>query len=407
MAAGAATTPMSPQQQAQQATMIDQQAVRSILKNALPRKQVVQGQQTFFPASTPVLNVNPLAIGLLKRFTVKVTATITNTGNQTLTLSDTGSANLLSQVLYTDLNGYTRINTTGLHLTLVANAKRRRPMAVTFQDNQVGAVTATQRSQVLNAAPASWPVFQAPATIAEDGSGVLQAYYEVPISYSDTDLRGAIWTGVLQGVQQLNFTPNPNAVVANPGDDTFAVYTGPAGAAGSITSMTIQVVQEYFDQLPTYKGSYLLPNLSMSKAYLLLNTPYTGMSQNQDFAISYANYREFLSTYAIYNSTGASGGRTYGTDIVYWGLQSANSMFQWQYDPITATMYANEELQTALPAGCYYFSTRQRNIKTSQFGNMQLVLNAGVASASSKAQVMVEMFADLATLVGGSGINQQ
>jgi hypothetical protein len=207
----------------------------------------------------------------------------------------------------------------------------------------------------------------------------------------------------LQAIQQLTLTPNANPV-SIAGDDTSSVYTGAAGSAGAISDMTITVYQNYLDQLPVYQGNVLLPAASLSQAYLLLNAPFQGIPQAQDYPISYANQRQFLSTYAIYNSTGAIGGRTQGSDINYWGLQAANAVFIWKVDPQTATLLSREILHGDLPAGCYYFDTRKKAISTSQFGNVQLVINSIVGGANAKVQVLWEMLAPLNTLVSGASL---
>jgi hypothetical protein len=399
MAAGAAATPqMSASQQNQMAT-------QALLRSAVNRIQVVQGTQTIFPASQPTINFNPINVGLIKRFIVKVTGTITNSGSVTLNLTDYGLANLFSNVQYTDLNNYLRINTTSQHLTLVANAKRRGPYGGTYDANQQFTTGGFfNRSQMLNVPPAVWSCFSAPSTIAEGGSGTFSAYFEIPISYNDKDFRGAVYANVLQAVQQLSLTPNANPVTVTTVDDTMSIYTGAAGAAGSITAMTVTVYQNYLDQLPVFQGNVLLPAASLSQAYLLLNAPFMGIPQGQDYPISYANQRQFLSTYAIYNSTGAAAGRTTGADINYWALQAANAVFIWKVDPITATLQSREILHGDLPGGTYYFDTRQKAISTSQFGNVQLVINSIVGGANAKVQVLWEMLAPLNTLVSGASL---
>jgi hypothetical protein len=394
---GTATAPppqMTPAQQNQMAT-------QALIRNAVNRIQVVQGTQTIYPASQPNISFNPINVGLIKRFIVKVAGVIANTGSTTITKTDFGLANLFSNVQYTDLNNYLRINTTSQHLTLVANAKRRGPMSATYDANQV---SGSNNSQVLNVPPAYWPVFTSPATINAGTNAPFQAYFEIPLAYGPKDFRGAVYANVLQAVQQLVLTPNSNPVTAAPADDTFSIYTGAAGSAGSITSMTVTIYQEYLDQLPVFNGAVLLPAASLSQAYLLLNSPFQGIPQAQDYPISYANQRQFLSTFAIYNSTGASGGRTLGTDVNYWGLQAANAVFIWKYDPYTAALLSRNIIHTDLPAGCYYFDSREKAISTTQFGNVQLVLNPSVASASSKVQILWEMLAPLNTLVSGASL---
>lgn len=390
----AAAAQMTPAQQ-------DAFATSSILRNSILRSQVAGSPQTIYPASTPVITIQPTNVGLIKRFIVEVTGTISNTGSTTITLTDLGLMNLFSQVTYIDLNNQTRISTPSVHLALIASAKRRAPFGGTYDANQL---TGNNRSEMQNVPPAYWPVFNAPATIASGASGNFTAFFEVPLAYSDTDLRGAVYASVLQAVQQLNFTPNAQAVTANPADDTFAVYSGAAGTAGNISAMSLTVTQEYFDNLPSSNGKLILPAYSVSQMYQLMNTPFQAIPQNQNYPISYANLRRFLSTFAIYNSTGASGGRTLGTDINYWNVQTANNTPLWQNNPMLCALLSREELHTDLPAGCYYFPTRKRPISTLQYGNVALNINASVASANSKLQIFWEMFADINTILNAGSL---
>jgi P3 major capsid protein len=397
MAAAATASPSSQMSPAQQ----NQMATQALIRSAVNRWQTVQGTTTIFPASQPTISFNPINVGLIKRFVVEVNGTIANTGTTTLTQTDFGLANLFSNVQYTDLNNYLRINTNSQHLSLVANAKRRGPFGGTYDANQLNG---TNRSQMLNVPPAYWPCFQAPPTIATGTSGTFRAFFEIPIAYNDKDFRGAVYANVLQAIQQLVMTPNANPVTAGTADDTFSIYTGATGSAGSISSMTVQVYQNYLDQLPVFQGNVLLPAASLSQAYLLLNSPFMGIPQGQDYPISYANQRQFLSTYATYNSTGAAGGRTLGTDVNYWALQAANAVFIWKVDPLMATILSREILHGDLPAGCYYFDSRNKAISTSQFGNVQLVLNSIVGGAAAKVQIQWEMLAPLNTLVSGASL---
>jgi hypothetical protein len=394
----AASATASPQMSASQQ---NQMATQALIRSAVNRWQTVQGTTTIFPASQPTISFNPINVGLIKRFVVEVNGTIANTGTTTLTQTDFGLANLFSNVQYTDLNNYLRINTNSQHLSLVANAKRRGPFGGTYDANQL---SGTNRSQILNVPPAYWPCFQSPSTIASGTSGTFRAFFEIPIAYNDKDFRGAVYANVLQAIQQLVMTPNANPVTAGAADDTFSIYTGATGSAGSISSMTVQVYQNYLDQLPVFQGNVLLPAASLSQAYLLLNSPFMGIPQGQDYPISYANQRQFLSTYATYNSTGAAGGRTLGTDVNYWALQAANAVFIWKVDPLMATILSREILHGDLPAGCYYFDSRNKAISTSQFGNVQLVLNSIVGGAAAKVQIQWEMLAPLNTLVSGASL---
>lgn len=403
------TATLSPAQLQQRQRDADQAATRAITAQSVFRTQQA-ASGTAFPASTPQVIIQPINVGLVLRYVIKVAGTITNTGSTTISLTQGGLANVFGPngVVYTDLNNYQRINTSGLHLTLVANAKRRRPMGSTFQINTANG---SNLSQMLNVGPATWPVFTAPATIASGTSGTFTAYFELPLAYSNKDLRGAIWANVLNAVQQLTLQFSTSICAVNGADDTYAIYSGATGSAASITSAAYTVYQDYYDQLPKVQGqggaiNTLLPQLSLSTAYELKQLRNTAIPQNQEYYYPYSNQRSILSTFAIYNSTGTAAGRTVGTDVSYWALLAANATYVWKLDPITVAQRSREHLLEDLPSGIYYFPSRDHNIATLQYGNVQLTLNALAANASSYLDVMLEDFALLNTLQSGPSIAQ-
>jgi hypothetical protein len=393
---------MTPQQQ-------DRIATQAILASAVDRIQLVAAEQVF-PASNPVLIIQPINVGLIKRYTIVVQGTITNSGTTTITLTDFGLANLFGQggVQYADLNNYLRVNTSGQHLTLLAGAKRRRAYGSTVQDNTVGVSVSTYLSKMLNVPPASWGVFQAPQNIAPGTSGTFRAVFELPLAYTDDDLRGSVWANVLNAVQQITLTFNQQPVTADPGDNGFAVYHGTAGTAGSITAANVTVYQEYLDQLPKTTGqkgvTTILPALSLSTVYELKSTIFSSITANQEFYIAYANQRSFISTFAVFNNNGTATGRTPGTDTNYWALLAANASYIWKLDPLTVTQKSRDHMTNDNPYGTYYFPTRRKNIATLQFGNLQLTLNANTTTAAGYVNVMWEAFALQNTLQSGASL---
>jgi hypothetical protein len=393
---------MTPQQQ-------DAIATRAILAAAVDRIQLVTSEQVN-PPSNPVLIVQPINVGLVKRYTIVVAGTITNSGTVPIQLSDWGLANLFGPggIQYTDLNNYLRVNTSGAHLTLLAQAKRRRAYGSTTEDNVRGVALPNNVSKMTNVEPALWPVFIAPATIANGTSGNFRAVFELPLSYTDDDLRGAVWANVLNAVQQITLTFNQQAVAAAPGDTNYCIYQGPAGAAGNISACTVTIYQEYFDQLPKAQGpqgpTTILPALSLSTVYELKSTIFSGVTQNQEFYIPYANQRSFISTFATYNINGSEGGRVVGADINYWALLAANASYIWKLDPFTVAQKSRDHLNSDLPYGTYYFPSRRKNIATLQYGNLQLTINAANASPGNYVNVMWEAFALQNTLQSGASL---
>lgn len=391
---------MTPQQQ-------DAIATRAILASAVDRIQLV-ASASVFPASNPVLLIQPVNVGLIKRFTIVVTGHIANTGTVPIGITDNGLTNLFAQggVQYVDLNNYLRVNTSGQHLNNLAWAKRRRSYGATYESSFVS--PSGSKAQMNNVPSAYWPVFDAISNITAGTSAAFRAVFELPLSYSDDDLRGSIWANVLNAVQQLTLTFNTQAVSADPGDNTWSIYEGPAGAAGAITDAQVTVYQEYLDQLPKANGpqgvTTILPALSLSTVYELKSTVFKNVVPNQEFFIPYANQRSFVSTFATFNHDGTSTGRAWGADVAYWALLSANSTYITKLDPLTVALKSREHLMGDLPAGTYYFPSRRHNLATLQFGNLQLTLNALNATPSSYINVGWEAFALQNTLASGASL---
>lgn len=373
-----AASPVNFQQQ-------NMMARAAILAQASNMVQSVASGTVSNPGTTNnVINVSPRLVGLLKRFWIECSATITNTATTAITLSELSPATLLSNVQFNDLSNNVRINTSGWHLHTVSSAKRQRPYGAAFSSDspiQFGNNVKT--------------VIQAPATIAGSGSATVNMMYEVPLTYSDTDLRGAIWLGVTNATANLQFTVNPAPIAAAP--NLLGLYNGATG--GSITSFTYNVYQNYLDQLPVGKGGVVLPINDIATVYLLNNTTQQNLTANQDYPVPYANFRDFLSTTAIFlNGTSLNP----GTDVAYWAIQAANYVNFLKIDPNIMALWARNTFQADVPTGMYYFSHRHKPISTAQYGNTELILNASTVNSGANLYLGYESFA-LVNLIAQAG----
>lgn len=388
---------------AQAGQLSNAQATSLLTSKALTMIQNIFAGTVYPPANPVIQNLTPRNVGIIKKFVVEIVGTITNTdGADTLTLTDTGLANLLSNVTFYDLNNNLRINTSGLHLSLLSQAKRRNPFSATAQWSTIYTTGgANNASSIFATPPALWPVLQAPATIAHGTSGQVRAVFEIPIAYNDEDLRGAIFANVINSTMNLQLTLNANAVVAAGADTTYAVYSG---AAGNFTSATVNVYQVYLDQLPSdpKTGKLILPTTSLSTVYELKNTIFPPFQPGQDNPVPFTNFRNFFSLFLAYNNNGTT--RATGGDINYFSLQTANFTNIFKYDPLYAAMIVRDIMKTDLPAGFYYFSFRRQPIWTTQYGNMQVNVNPITAAAGNYCQAMWEDMALQNTLSGGSSL---
>lgn len=352
-----------------------------ILTNAVDRFQQIYAS-TIDASSQNVLNIAPRNVGLIKGFWVEISAAVTATAAATLTTF--GPANILSQIVFTDLQNNTRIQTAGWHLHMNNTARANMPF--------LGAHTLTSYPIGYGN---NWTEISAPATLAAAANGTVVMRYYVPLAYSQTDLRGAVYANVVNATMNLQMTINTSAFVAS-GDATLGVFSGGAGTVGNVS---VTVYQHYLDQLPVQNNQTILPYMDLSTIYELKNTSMTGLQANQDFPIPYANFRSFLSTSVIYDNGGTL---NTGSDINYWALQSANYTQLFKMSPTTLASLARLKIGVDYPDGTYYVNHRNRPINTIQYGNMELIVNASTVNSGAQLLVGYEDFA-MVNYVTGAG----
>lgn len=366
---------------------INMQGRLTVLANAVEMTQQITSQSVT-PANQNIINIPPRNVGLIKGFIVEVNGTIENTGGGNIDLTSFGAANVLSNIQFQDLNNQVRINTPGWHIALLDSAKQGFGFG--------GAYAPNLPLDIGN----NWTVQSAAAQIATGNSGAVRFIYYVPLAYAADDLRGAIYAGVVNAVMNLQITINPTPVVAA-GDFTNAVYEGDTG--GWDGDVTVTVYQVYLDQLPRdSNGQTILPILDLNTIYELKQTALGGMNVGNDFPYAYANYRDFLSTMAVFNNGGTLG---VGADVNYWSLVSANFTQLFKITPEIAALNARAVFMADPPPGTYYFDHRRRPINTIQFGNMELNLNASVVNANASLLVATEAFAEIQQLIGGASLS--
>lgn len=386
-------------QQAQNNLVATNRAARSaILQRALEMTQLIYSQTIAAPApGNNIVTVPPRPVGLIKGFWIELTGTI-NAGALTLDPTTLNVANFLSNVTFYDLNNNLRINTPGWHLHLLNSVKKRRPFVCAYTtDNPCGFGS--------NMGVNNW-IYNPGAIDATTGR--INMLYWVPLAYSDRDLRGAIYGNVVNATMQLILTINPNPIVLSTSDPTFAIYQSTTASitGTSLTNVTINVYQDYFDQLPQIQNQGpFLPILDLSTIYELKTTSLTGMVTNQDFPIPYSNYREFISTMLMYdNSTGGSALNP-GTDINYLALQSANFTNIFKTDPFLVSMITREEVMDDFPIGIYYLATRKRPLSTVQYGNLEAIINPlGTVNTGAQILAAYEDFAIVNTVTGAGSL---
>jgi|SRR5215469_3657292 len=308
-------------------------------------------------------------VGLVKRLIVRFKGTVTAGATSVQTLTKLGLANFVSNVTFFDLGNNQRINSTGWHLTAVSTAKRRRVFgAAITTDTPLGYGNNNNR------------VMYAPPTIAANGNSEIDFQLEIPFCKNDTDLRGAIFADVTNAVMQVQLTLNPNMFVSSSSDPTLAVYQSAGSDLASLSGLSVQMYQNYLDQLPKMNGIPVLPEQDLGTAYLLNNTSSGLPIANQDNGAAFVNSRTYESVTFVYDNNGTL--NVNGSDLNYIQLQSANFTNIINVDGRMIGLMQRNIIADDFPAGMYYLDFRHRPVDTNQWGNMQLVFNPNSVGGS-------------------------
>lgn len=369
-----------------------------ITGRAIKRTQSIYSK-TIDTSQGTVVEVNPRNTGLLLGFIVNVRQNIAvaaSTGTA-LTRTPWGASNLVKSFTFLDLNNNTRLKTTGWHLGVINSARAGRPFygVDTFTSYPVGYGDFYDE------------LVEGSATIAQGANADVAFTYFVPIAYSDTDLRGAIYSNVVNATMSLQVELNPTLVgartVANWHDSAYCTAdSGTAVADVTEGNVSLEVLQVYYDQLPMGEQGVILPVQDLSTIYELKNTAVSGMTANQDFPIAYSNFRDFLSTLAVYRNSAETNGFAAENDINTWSLQSANYTDVFDVRERYAAGWNRQTFGLDMPQGAFYFNSRGKPISTVQYGNMNLVMDAAQVDTGAAVLLGYEAFA-LTNVIAGAG----
>ena len=335
-------------------------------------------------------------VGLPTGLVVHITGSINNTsGANALTATPFGIANVLSNAQFQDYSNYQRVNTWGWHLHQIATRKARWPLGLCH------ATQVPANSGALGFGD-NYSLVSYPASIAANSTGNFEMWYHIPFTKGYHDLTGMLNALQLQNQATISLTINQNPVVASGTDSTLAIYSG-AAPSWTWGQVTVEVYQDYFDQLPTDAGGkYIIPQMDTNTLYELKSNTYSGLVSGQNFPIMIPNFREFLSMYAVLDN----GGVLYpGTDLNQIQLATANLL------PIRSTtprMKAYEQRHmfgTDLPVGTWAFDFSDSPIDTSVFGNMEVIFGLGGTQAVAANSSMLVGWEDVgvgAVMLAGS-----
>lgn len=381
-------------------------------QNAMARAMIIPGPGTqtvrrlqqifsqsvtnYVPGQQLVLNVNPAPVGIITKFIVEVKASVGQGGAETQTRVQNGAAAVLSNVQYVDTSNQTRINCAGWYLNQLSMIRRgfKSTGAVTMDNNNVDGIGSSWGARV-SAAPATLTA----APPAANAPNLVQ-FYEVPLAYSDTDLRGAVLAALINATQSLNLTINPNFFVTS--TDTVNVaeagYQSSTAQLGSMNNVTVTVYQEYIDQF----GNLPLPAIDLGTQYLLQTTGGYQPVANTDLIIPYANFRVFMSTVVRYNNNGVF---NTGSDVNYLSIRTANQSDLVKASPSMWAYMNRRKNSDDLPPGYYFLDHREKPLFTNQFGNLSLVFQASaVGGLNSSVTVGYEQLAMMNQIAASTAI---
>lgn len=378
----------SPTQRNIDPTALNLQARAIVLGNSVEMTQPLPALSVN-PANQNVVNFQARNVGLLIGFIVEVTGTISNPAGAIVNRTPFGTANILTNIKFTDIDNLDRINTTGRHLAMVNAAKNGFPFGSAMAPN------------IPMGFGANFSPFIGPATIAAAATQQVRHVYHVPVAYSKNDLRGSVFSAVTNGVQNLQLTINPTPQVDGATDVLNAVYSGNAGGAWT-GNVTINVYQVFRDQLPTANGSPILPLQDLNTVYDLKTTTRNGLTVGTDFPVPYSNQRTFLSTLLTYDNGGVYNG---GSDINYFSLVAANTTPLWKVSPEVAALMARQTFMCDPPLGVYYFDHRAAPIDTINWGNLDLIVNPLTVNAGAKLELGYEQFTQANTITAASSLS--
>jgi len=368
----------APQMSITQANSLAEQVIFANSVEAV--QKLTTGVGSYNPANNPVITITPLFAGLIKGFYLKVNATINNTeasGGASLTLSPFGLSNIFSQIVFTDANSYQRINTDGFHLALLNTVRFGNPLGATRTLDNIDAQYGANFNNVV-----------APATIAAGASANVQFYLYIPLAYSDSDLRGAVYGNIINSAMSLQLSVNNNAISSSTTLQPTAAYYG---ATGNISNITITGWQSYLLNLPAYSTAFpasfnangvLVPALDVNTYYQLIKSyPQLQLTANSDSLLPYAPQRSYLSTLLAYiNGTQLNA----GSDINYINIESANLFPFLQATPSLLSLITENKMHFDLPPAIYYLNRRHSPINTANYGNMYIKFNPSIVNSGAQ-----------------------
>lgn len=392
-----------PQQMSREQMIALNAQIRNLIVASGLKRTSLETSQVINPVTQPIFQFQPRNVGLQVGFLVNVQFNVAVAGGGTpLTLTPWGASNAFSEIIYDDLNNNRRIQTTGRHINQINTARSGIPFAA------VDAL-ATLGGNAYPVSYGSWypSLISAAPTIAAAANSDVNMLYYLPLAYSDDDLRGGVFSNVVQATQNLQFALNQQTVGARSLTNWLgSVYctANEATAPLNVTvgNFTISVWRIYYDQLPVGNNGYLLPTLDLQTIYDIKHTTLGAPISGQDYSMPFTNFRDFLATtYTFVNRSDTTGAFATEADVNYLTMQAANYTEMFRVPPRIAATWARSTFGLDMPRGSFYIPTRKKPISTVAFGNVSIVSNFANVQTGAFTDIGYEAFS-LQNQVGGA-----
>lgn len=314
----------------------------------------------------PLLRMG-IMTGVLLQFTVPIDVTVA------ATVSPVGPWNLVQGIKYTDFVGVDRTRTNGFQLWAAQSMKQS---------------DALSQSPAMAQGPSgnyNTNIISQPTAVA---AGNLQFSLYIPMAYDPaSDLTGAVMTATNVGEHYV--TVNLAQALVN-ADPWIAPYI--SGTVATTGSIVIEPYQFYIQ--PQDMSAQSLPVIDLSMIYGFegnyQNT--ANINSNQDVFVDYPNNRSIFSALMTYeNGSAFTVNETDVSQITL--IANSNTNFREMSPRMLREMMRNM-MNSDLPSGSYYLSSRRQPILTQLYANVQArfsILNrAGAGTVQIVSQFEVQ-----------------
>ncbi|MHB8387515.1 hypothetical protein [Metallibacterium sp.] len=354
------------------AQMVQQNGnLRAMLLQSAPRMRKSLGN---FSGGTlgGTTRVKLFNVGITTKLILNVSVSV-DIGVAIATASPKAPFNIINRIKLTDFDGTDRVNCSGFQLATLQCVREK---------HAYGYNNDSQTSVLANPA--------VPTAIAAGQN--LQFIIEVPLAFSDTDLRGALLTQTAVGEAWLSLDWN-SLLYQSLNDD--AVYNGaPTTTVALSAGATIQVAVEQEYLLPQSIGGQVpLPALDLMTVYELSGALRSAdnIAVGSEKLFNYPNVRSVIGAYFSYLNNGVM--HTPTTDLTRVRLIANGNNVLREYTPFTKLFDMRKLINGDWRVGTIWELSREKPIQTALFGNVQYGITfAAVTAGNTNVEVMFESF---------------